>query len=100
MVKGIHYCDGPETPAKLALAAAEKLGVATYFLCKAKLEVQGSSEPEQKKGASEISGEIELRGRAIEKFADALPTRKCEEFRECLSYLSVHYKEFFTIWDL
>lgn len=75
------------------LAAAEKLGVATYFLCKAKAEVRRSSEPEQEKGASEISGEIE-------KFADVLPTRKCEEFRERLSYLSVHYKEFFTIWDL
>ncbi len=79
----LHYGDDPETPAKWALAAAEKIGMPTYSLCKTKPEVRPPSEIDQEKGTPEISGGIKLRGRAVEKFAEALPTRKCEVFIEC-----------------
>ncbi len=79
----LHYGDGQDSPAKCALAAAKALRMPAYSLCKAKPEVQQSSIPAGEKGAAEISGGIKLRGRAVEKFVEGLPTRKREEFREC-----------------
>ena len=79
----LHYGDVAENPAKCALAAAEQLGIPTYALCKAKPEVKQDTEPVQEKGKPEISGGTKLRGRAVEKFAEGLPTRCCEELKEC-----------------
>lgn len=80
----LHYGDVRESPAKCALAAAEELGMAGYSLCKTKPEIRQSSEASgQEKGASEISGGIKLRGRAVEKFAEELPKRSRKAFREC-----------------
>ncbi len=79
----LHYGDTQDSPAKCALTAAEGLGMITYSLCKEKPEIQQSSVSDQDKGAPEISGGIKLRGRAVEKFADGLPTRRREELKEC-----------------
>lgn len=79
----LHYGDFQDSPAKCALAAAEALGMPTYSICKAKPKVQQSPDIGRGKGTPEISGGTKLRGRAVEKFAEGLPTRKCEEFREC-----------------
>jgi hypothetical protein len=79
----LHYGDVPESPAKCALAAAGQLGMPAYALCKAKPEVKKSTEATQEKGTPEISGGTKLRGRAVEKFARGLPTRRCIELKEC-----------------
>jgi hypothetical protein len=79
----LHYGDSQGSPAKCALAAAKTMGMPTYALCKAKPEVQQTPDLGHGKGKPEISGGIKLRGRAVEKFAEGLPTRNCKEFREC-----------------
>jgi hypothetical protein len=79
----LHYGDVQDSPAKCALAAAKALGMPAYSLCKAKPEVQDSPDLGSGKGTPEISGGTKLRGRAVEKFAEGLPTRKCEELKEC-----------------
>jgi len=79
----LHYGDVPESPAKCAHAAAEQLGMPTSSICKAKPEVEQPSEPSQEKGTPEITGGTKLRGRAVEKFAEGLPTRCCKELKEC-----------------
>lgn len=79
----LHYGDVQDSPAKCALAAAKALGMPTYSLCKAKPEVQDSPDMGSGKGTPEISGGTKLRGRAVEKFAEGLPTKKREELKEC-----------------
>ncbi len=83
----LHYNDAADSPAAIALKAAEALGMPTYSLCKARPEVKPPSDPAQdpiqEKGAPEITGGIKLRGRAVEKFAAELPKRPCSEFIEC-----------------
>lgn len=79
----LHYGDRHDSPAKCALQAAEELGISTYPICKAKPTVQESHDPDQGKGAPEISGGIKLRGRAVEKFAEGLPGRKREDLKAC-----------------
>ena len=79
----LHFGDGPDSPAKCALAAAEELGMPTCSISIVKPEVQQLAEHDREKGAPEIGSGIKLRGRAVEKFADGLPTRKREEFKEC-----------------
>lgn len=79
----LHYGDTAEGPAKCALVAAKKLGMSTYSLSKTKPKVKQNEESAQEKGTPEISGGIKLRGRAVEKFAAGLPTRSCEELKEC-----------------
>ncbi|MCP4161787.1 MAG: radical SAM protein [Deltaproteobacteria bacterium] len=79
----LHYGDSKETPAEIALIAAEKLNIPTYSLCKEKPEIKEHEDKDHKKGAPEISGGIKIRGRAVEKFAADLPKRSWEEFNEC-----------------
>ena len=79
----LHYGDNKNNQAYYALAAAKEMGIPANALCKEKPEVQDNSDPGAGKGTPEISGGIKLRGRAVEKFAEGLPTRKCDEFKEC-----------------
>ena len=79
----LHFGNGRDSPAKCALAAAKALGMPADAICKAKPEVRQSADPGRGRGTPEISSGIKLRGRAVEKFAGALPTRKREELREC-----------------
>ena len=79
----LHYGNFQDSPAKCALAAANALGIPTYSIKKAKPKVQQKPDIGDGKGTPEISGGIKLRGRAVEKFVEGLPTRNCKEFREC-----------------
>ncbi|MFX0200300.1 MAG: radical SAM protein [Candidatus Hodarchaeota archaeon] len=79
----LHYCDNSDSPAKCAHAAATALGMPTSSICKAKPEVLDSPDLGAGKGAPEISGGTKLRGRAAEKFAEGLPTRRRIELKEC-----------------
>jgi hypothetical protein len=79
----LHYGDSKETPADIALMAAEELNIPTYSLCKKKPEVKEHKDEKHKKGAPEISGGIKIRGRAVEKFAANLPKRDWKDFKEC-----------------
>jgi hypothetical protein len=78
-----HYGDVQDSPAKCALAAAKALGMPTYSLCMVKPEIQDNPDLGSNKGTPETSGGAKLRGRAVEKFAEGLPTKKCEELKEC-----------------
>lgn len=79
----LHYGDAQDNQAKCALAAAKAMGIPANSLCKTKPEIQDSPDPGAGKGKPEISGETKLRGRAVEKYAKDLPTRKYKEFNEC-----------------
>jgi len=79
----LHYGDGEDSPAKCALAAAKELGMPTYSLCKATPEIQSIPDLGHGKGTPEISGGTKLRGRAVEKFADGLPTKSSEKLNAC-----------------
>ncbi|MGD9158891.1 MAG: radical SAM protein [Desulfobacteraceae bacterium] len=77
----LHYGDDQESPARCALAAAKAMGIPSNALSKEKPEVQDNADTGAGKGTPEISGGIKLR--AVKKFAEGLPIRKCEEFKEC-----------------
>ena len=79
----LHYGGIIETPAKNALAAAAQLGVPACAFRKAKPEVVKCSKGSQEGGPPEISGGIKMRGRAVEKFAKGLPTRRRAELVRC-----------------
>ena len=79
----LHYGDVRDDPAKCALAAAKELGIPASSICKAKPEVQDSPDLGSGRGAPENSGGTKLRGRAVEKFAEGLPTRKRGELELC-----------------
>ena len=79
----LHYGGIHDSPAKCALRAAKELGIPAYSICKAKPKVRKDNDLDQGKGTPEISGGIKLRGRAVEKFAEGLPTRKREDLKEC-----------------
>jgi hypothetical protein len=72
--------DGP-SPAKLALAAAEKLGMPAGTICIEKPTV--SAEGAGSKGQPVVDGGALLKGRAVETLSAELPTRAYTEFREC-----------------
>ncbi|NQV37245.1 MAG: radical SAM protein [Candidatus Marinimicrobia bacterium] len=77
----LHFGDYEDSPARIASKTAKALGIPTISIKKEKPEVQ--PDIGDGKGMPEISGGIKLRGRAVEKFADGLPTKKCKEFIDC-----------------
>jgi FMN phosphatase YigB (HAD superfamily) len=79
----LHYGDDKDSPAKCALLAAKELGMATYSLSKADPTVGDGPDRSRGKGTPEVSGGIKLQGRAVEKYAQELPTQKRENFKEC-----------------
>ena len=78
-----HYENETTSPAKHALAAAMKLGMAYGSICIDKPTVGVRIEEEQDKGQPVIGGGTMFRGRAVEKLTDGLPGRPWEEFTEC-----------------
>lgn len=79
----LHYGEVLDSPAKRALAAAKALGLPASAIRKAKPEVRDRPDLGAGKGTPEISGGIKLRGRAVEKFAHTLPTRKRGDLNAC-----------------
>jgi hypothetical protein len=74
-----HHGDVEVTPAKVAAAAAEDVGVPAGSICIEEPTVEFGVE----KGEPVVKGGAVMRGRAVEKLAEGLPTRPWEEFDEC-----------------
>ncbi|HUW58361.1 MAG TPA: radical SAM protein [Planctomycetota bacterium] len=74
----LHHGEGEETPAKRALAAAEKLGIAAGALCTEKPAVRIGE-----KGQPEVTGGVMFKGRAVDKLTEGLPRRPWRELTTC-----------------
>jgi hypothetical protein len=78
-----HSGEEEETPAKRALAAAEKLGIPSSPICIEKPFVEAAPGEDRKKGAAVIGGGAMFKGRAVEKLTAGLPRRPARELTEC-----------------
>ena len=78
-----HFGRVSETPAKRALRAAARLGLAGGPICIEQPTVETGVDKEQERGAPVIRGGAMFRGRAAEKLVAGLPRRPWQEFREC-----------------
>ncbi|MDD4877011.1 MAG: radical SAM protein [Dehalococcoidales bacterium] len=75
-----HSGDEKASPAKNALAAAEKLGIPVGVISIEKPKIEKSHDIA--KGDSIVGG-VMFRGRAAEKLINGLPTRSWRDFTEC-----------------
>ncbi len=75
-----HY-EEKDNPAKLALAAARKLGINVSSICieKPKFEKENAG----LKGEIVLKGGALLKGRAVEKLSKDLPTKRYDQFTDC-----------------
>ena len=78
-----HHDTEEDNPAKMALAAAKKLGMPASTICIEEPTVETGVANEQEKGAPVIGGGAMFKGRAVEKLTEGLPTRPCEELTTC-----------------
>lgn len=78
-----HYGEGKDSPAKLALRAARRLGLPAGPLCINKPGTGAGGGRRQGRGAPVERGGAMLRGRAVEKLASGLPRRPSGSFKEC-----------------
>jgi hypothetical protein len=76
-----HHGDETENSAKRAKAAAEELGLKVNAICIEEPKVSDSSS--QTKGEPIYLGGPKLRGRAVEKLTEGLPTQSWKSFNEC-----------------
>ncbi len=79
----VFHSSEDENPAKIALEAANKLELPVGTICIEEPTVKQGGEEVQEKGTSIIGGDVVFRGRAIEKLAEGLPTRKWETLDQC-----------------
>lgn len=77
-----HY-EEEDSPAKRALAAANKLNMPVGSICIERPTVQTGVDKEQAKGAPVIGGGAMFRGRAVDTLTEGLPRRPWEELTEC-----------------
>jgi len=71
-----------DSPAKIAVKAAKKLGMSTGSISIEEPKV--ICEPqERKKGEPVVGGDVMFKGRAVEKLSAGLPRRNWREFTEC-----------------
>ena len=78
-----HYGDEQDSPPKLVLAAAHRLGIPCAPICIEEPEVQTEPPEDDHKGQPVVGGGVMFRGRAVEKLTAGLPTRYWEELVEC-----------------
>lgn len=74
----LHYGTNQETPARNAVAAADKLGISVSTLA-----TEEPSVATDEQGGPTVAGGVMFRGRAAEKLTEGLPTGPCHEFDEC-----------------
>ena len=75
------HCDSEDSPAKRAIAAARELGMPVSAL---RLErPMFDAEASREKGEMVIGGGVLLKGRAVEKLTEGLPSRRFDQFTEC-----------------
>ena len=77
-----HNPEGKPSPAKNAIAAANKLGISGYSMCIEKPTVT-IEEKGRKKGEPIVGGGVRFRGRAAECLVNDLPRKDSRNFREC-----------------
>ena len=70
-----------DSPAKIAIRAAKKMGLSTGSIAIEEPKVLCTSE--RKKGEPVVGGDVMFKGRAVEKLAKDLPRRDWKEFNEC-----------------
>lgn len=76
-----HHGEKTDNSAKRALAAAKKIGLNVNSICIKKPAVQDDGD--QEKGRPIYLGGPKLRGRAVQKLIEGLPTQSFENFTEC-----------------
>ena len=76
-----HHGEEVSNSAKRAKAAAEELGMKVNSICIEKPKVSDSGT--QTKGKPIYLGGPKLRGRAVEKLTEGLPTQSWKNFKEC-----------------
>jgi len=74
--------DGSPTPAHAA-AAAKHLGMPAATICIEKPDIVTGGDSPEDKGKPVIGGSTRLKGRAVDKLTEGLPTRPFSEFKEC-----------------
>ncbi len=79
----LHYGEGNDTPAKIALAAAQVLGIPASAICITAPGVASNADNPGVKGAPVTGGNVRFRGRAVEKLSAGQPRRPWQDFREC-----------------
>ena len=70
------------TPGKIALSAAQKLGLPVGSICIDRPRVERPAS-DSVKGKPVVGGGVRFRGRAVETLTKDLPTRPWSEFNEC-----------------
>lgn len=77
----LFHCDEPErSPARIALRAAERLGLPSSRIC---IEKPSLIQEGERHGAPVMGGGVSFRGRAVEKLIQDLPRQGHERFTEC-----------------
>lgn len=76
-----HFEEEKENPAKKALSASKKLGISVGSICIEKPTIDEGIK--ESKGEPVVAGGALLKGRAVEKLTEDLPTRRYDEFTEC-----------------
>ena len=72
-----------ENTAKLAIAAAERLGVPVGSICIEEPVVETETGEDREKGEPVIGGGVVFRGRAVDKLIEGLPGQPGARFTEC-----------------
>lgn len=78
-----HFENEEESPAKVALKAAKKLGISAGTICIEEPIVETDVVSGQEKGAAIVGGGVVFRGRAVEKLTEGLPKRPYDELTQC-----------------
>ncbi len=78
-----HYAEGEDSPAKCALAVAERLRIPTAPICIENPAVQALEASKQEKGQPVLGGGVMFKGRAVEKLTAGLSRRPWQELIEC-----------------
>jgi organic radical activating enzyme len=77
-----HGNGSVDTPAKIAIRAAKKIGMKVSSICIDKPKVE-KGEQHRKKGEPVVGGGVMFKGRAVEKLSKDLPRVDWKEFTEC-----------------
>ncbi len=78
-----HRGNDPENSAKLAIAAARKLGMPVGTICIEEPVVETETDEGREKGEPVVGGGVVFRGRAVEKLIEGLPGRPGTRYTEC-----------------
>jgi len=78
-----HHDDKENNTAKLALAAAQRLGMPASTICIEQPTINTSADTQRERGAPVIGSGAMFKGRAVEKLTEGLPTRPWGEFTTC-----------------